>query len=177
MTNEDKNEDWQNTLGNNEACARCGVLGHDRRTLWMACFYAMNELAIPFEQLSLFGIVLQPTGNTTRWGVPEFEEPPYDSEERTKRTTHHVMFTLRVCKGCRSEWMNAVKTWFRALPSNNSRWNNDGTDYLPNDTLPAILAELEKLRVESVAIEQRIGVFMSAAKEEEARREAEDRRT
>lgn len=33
-----------------ERCARCGEVGEDRRTLWMACLYAMEELPIPFEE-------------------------------------------------------------------------------------------------------------------------------
>jgi hypothetical protein len=169
-------DEKQDPLGYNEVCARCGVVGHDRRTLWMACFYAMSELGVPFENVSVFGLVLQPTGKTNRWGTPEFEEPPYGEQERNERSAHHPMFTLRVCKGCRSEWMHAIKAWFRSPPGGISRWNNDGTDYLPNDTLPAILAELEKLRVESAAVEQRIGAFLSAAKAEEAKREAEDNR-
>lgn len=31
-----------------ERCDRCNSTGQDRRTLWMACFYAMNELPVPF---------------------------------------------------------------------------------------------------------------------------------
>jgi hypothetical protein len=35
-------------------CVRCGVTDDpDLRTLWMACFYAMEELAIPFEDTKL----------------------------------------------------------------------------------------------------------------------------
>ena len=37
-----------------EACQRCGEIGEDRRTLWMACFYAMGELGLPFEERTLF---------------------------------------------------------------------------------------------------------------------------
>lgn len=33
-----------------ETCQRCGEKDEDRRTLWMACFYAMNELGLPFEE-------------------------------------------------------------------------------------------------------------------------------
>lgn len=32
-----------------ETCQRCGDDGDDRRTLWMACLYEMNELGLPFE--------------------------------------------------------------------------------------------------------------------------------
>lgn len=31
-----------------ETCQRCGEIGDDRRTLWMACLYAMDELDVPF---------------------------------------------------------------------------------------------------------------------------------
>jgi len=170
MTMTDETKD---PLDHNEVCARCGVIGQDRRTLWMACFYAMNELAVPFEKLSVHGVVLKATGTSDRWGSPDFEPPPYGSEHGEK-SNHHPMFTLRVCKGCRAEWMQAIKEWYRAPPGDVSRWNNDGTDYLPNDSLPAIVAELERLRVESAAVEQRIGAYMNAAKTEELRREAED---
>jgi hypothetical protein len=32
-----------------EMCQRCKREGSDRRTLWMACFYEMLELGLPFE--------------------------------------------------------------------------------------------------------------------------------
>jgi len=31
-----------------ELCQRCGASGYDRRTLWMACLYEMDELGLPF---------------------------------------------------------------------------------------------------------------------------------
>ena len=34
----------------NEKCQRCGEVGVDRRTLWMACFYEMRELGINFSE-------------------------------------------------------------------------------------------------------------------------------
>lgn len=37
-----------------EKCQRCGEYGKDRRTLKMACFYAMEELGIPLEREVLF---------------------------------------------------------------------------------------------------------------------------
>jgi NMD protein affecting ribosome stability and mRNA decay len=33
-----------------ETCQRCGQEGHDRRSLLMSCFYAMDELNVPFTQ-------------------------------------------------------------------------------------------------------------------------------
>lgn len=34
-----------------EICQRCNEKELDRRTLWMACFYAMEELGLPFKQM------------------------------------------------------------------------------------------------------------------------------
>jgi hypothetical protein len=33
-----------------EECVRCKEVDEDRRTLWMSCFYAMDELNVPFEK-------------------------------------------------------------------------------------------------------------------------------
>ncbi len=33
-----------------EECQRCHAVGPDRRTLWMACFYAMEETGLPFDK-------------------------------------------------------------------------------------------------------------------------------
>ncbi len=156
-----------------EICAKCGVLGQDRRTLWHACFYAMDETGIPFEQLAIHGVVLKPTGERNQFGSAEFEHPPY-GEQHAVQSNLHAMFTLRVCKSCRAGWLKAIKAWFRGPVDEYHTSNNDELDYLPNDKLPAIVAELERLRVESSAIEHRIAVFLNAAKREEARREAED---
>lgn len=38
-----------------ETCQRCHDIGEDRRTLWMACFYEMNELKVPFEMVEVGG--------------------------------------------------------------------------------------------------------------------------
>lgn len=32
-----------------EICQRCKEEGEDNRTLWMACFYEMSELGLPFR--------------------------------------------------------------------------------------------------------------------------------
>lgn len=70
-----------------EVCQRCGDEDYDRRTLWMACLYAMDELGLPFEQVSL-----SDSGRPARF------------------------FTLRVCKDCRADWMAAIKLWFEEMP-------------------------------------------------------------
>lgn len=69
-----------------EKCQRCGAVGQDRRTLWMACFYQMDELGLPFGE------------KTMLW-------------EDSKYKQH--FYTLRVCKGCRAEWMGAIVAWFK----------------------------------------------------------------
>jgi len=67
-----------------ECCQRCGEAGEDRRSLWMACFYEMNELRIPFHR----SVVMDES-----------------------------FYTLRVCKGCRGDWLAAIKAWFESRPS------------------------------------------------------------
>lgn len=67
-----------------EVCDRCKKEGHDRRTLYMACFYAMEELKVPFQQVTV--------------GAGE--------------TAGRHFYTLRVCKDCRASWMGAIEHWF-----------------------------------------------------------------
>jgi hypothetical protein len=153
-----------------ERCDKCGLFGRDRRTLWMACFYAMNELGIPFTPVGFRGVVVKKTG-TTVWGAPTFDESPTDEAPHT-----HMFFTLRVCKGCRSEWMTAIRDWSRAPAGDISRWNNDESIYGLDDTLPKLLADLEKARAEAAGLNQRIEAALDAVRREEGRREAEDKR-
>jgi hypothetical protein len=70
-----------------EVCAKCKEVGEDRRTLWMACLYEMNELGIPFDQKEL-------------------------ELMHTDRKQH--FYTLRVCKDCRADWMTMIKIWWDA---------------------------------------------------------------
>lgn len=116
-----------------EKCVRCGEVGEDRRTLWMACFYDMDELGLPFEQKILFhanpeeceeaqepftipntSIVIQP-GTVTCKG----------------ELTPHGLFTLRVCKACRGDWLNAIDAWFHSQPS--SQQPSPGTGIFVRD--------------------------------------------
>ena len=78
-----------------EICQRCKEEGEDRRTLWMACFYEMNELQIPFEKESI-----------REGGIRD--DHPNDI---------HNFYTLRVCKDCRSDWMTAIQDWFKSQPN------------------------------------------------------------
>lgn len=95
-----------------EKCVRCGDVGYDRRTLWMACLYAMNELSVPFEETQIRGVQTAKTGvkelQTLRMTVPVFAEPPVDAEPNDYR-----FFTLRVCKDCRGDWMHVIEAWFK----------------------------------------------------------------
>lgn len=81
-----------------ELCARCKQYGSDRRTLWMGCLYAMEELSqVPFEK-------------------KEVELRPIDpTSDRTIRTM--PFYTLRVCKLCRASWLNAISMWFSSAVS------------------------------------------------------------
>jgi hypothetical protein len=83
-----------------EPCQRCAEVDHDRRTLWMACFYEMGELEIPFEVVEL----------------------AVNGDPTDKRR----FFTLRVCKRCRAEWMASIKDWFDTKP--HDRENQIGED-------------------------------------------------
>lgn len=68
-----------------EECQRCHEAEEDRRTLWMACFYEMGELDLPFEKRIM----------------------------QDKGAGHTQLFyTMRVCKDCRSDWMKAIQYWF-----------------------------------------------------------------
>jgi hypothetical protein len=156
-----------------ETCARCGVLGTDRRTLWMACFYAMNELGIPFEQVGIHGVVLRHEGFEPKTNIPRFSSVPYRDEfEQTAHTRQ--LFALRVCKGCRGEWMGAIKAWFRGPPGDAARWNDDASTHGADDGLPDLISETERLRAELTSLEQRVAAVRGAALQERARREAED---
>ena len=102
-----------------ETCLRCGDVGEDRRTLYMACLYDMSELKVPFEQVMIRGTRHKMTGtkelrfsdNGPGHFIPVFDETPEYPKSRD-----YQMFTLRVCKGCRSDWMGAIKDWFNRPP-------------------------------------------------------------
>lgn len=73
-----------------EECQKCKEVDYDRRSLWMSCFYSMEELGLPFTQLAI----------------------------EDKKGMKNKFYTLRVCKNCRSDWMNAIKDWFNRSPVN-----------------------------------------------------------
>lgn len=92
-----------------ESCARCGDVGPDLRTLWMACGYAMHEFPVPFKQVAIVGRLAKYEGerDTSMGRVPAFAEP--DGEERRR-----PFYTLRVCKSCRASWLEAITAWFKS---------------------------------------------------------------
>lgn len=98
-----------------EKCQRCGEEGDDRRTLWMACFYQMQELEVPFDEVMVKGIFHKKVGEEEiSPAFPQFKAPIWkkSSEEENK----YPFFTLRVCKSCRADWMGAIKNWFNNVP-------------------------------------------------------------
>jgi hypothetical protein len=109
------------TTHEGERCDRCGSVGEDRRTLWMACFYRMDELAIPFAQVQLIGTLQAKTGERALFaggeGVPDAMVPTFAEPDPEEKPASRVFYTLRVCKRCRGEWMRAIADWFAAPPA------------------------------------------------------------
>lgn len=91
-----------------EKCDRCGDLGQDRRTLWMACMYDMQELELPFEKVRIDGVV--------DWNEQGYTGPK-DSLGAGSPIDFRRFYTLRVCKDCRADWMIAIQRWFQDKPS------------------------------------------------------------
>lgn len=103
-----------------DKCQRCGEEGEDRRTLHMACLYAMDELGLPFGQYRIDGEHCQWVGEKKRtvpfsslpWVTPVFAKPTGKKSAKGQ----HQYFTLRVCKSCRASWMDAIRVWFDDKP-------------------------------------------------------------
>ena len=99
-----------------EQCQRCGRVGEDRRTLYMACFYAMHEFDVPFTQVQITGTVQRHTHDETMTfggvGRPH-RFARYEDVDPAAEPQKRGFYTLRVCKSCRAEWMQAIETWFR----------------------------------------------------------------
>lgn len=92
-----------------ETCQRCGEKGHDRRTLWMACFYQMDEIGLPFKQVAIKGEYLEHVGDEPS-GLLNVDIPKF---ERTDgKIKQHNFYQLRVCKKCRSDWLMTIAKWF-----------------------------------------------------------------
>jgi hypothetical protein len=100
-----------------EKCQRCGEVGEDRRTLWMACFYEMRELGLPFERKSLLEadpvhLKLHKPADTLPLGNGVSINIGGGEVTTDQPLTVRGFYTLRVCKDCRSTWMQAITEWF-----------------------------------------------------------------
>lgn len=109
-----------------EKCDRCGEVGQDRRTLWMACLYDMWELGLPFEEIAVRGVsknVTQgrpPRGSFGNEAVTAFLKEPAEIPSGDKAYILNRFFTLRVCKDCRADWMQVIQGWFDTKPRRES---------------------------------------------------------
>lgn len=99
-------------------CDRCGEIGQDRRTLWMACLYDMHELGLPFEEVAVRGAAKnvtkgrQPHGHIGNEEVTAFLKENIEIVNGEKACILNRFFTLYVCKGCRADWMKVIQGWF-----------------------------------------------------------------
>jgi len=93
-----------------DRCQRCGEDGQDRRTLWMACLYAMHEMGLPFEEVMTRGVArtYRTDEEVTAFVKENLEMPEGQILNR--------FYTLRVCKDCRADWMSAIARWFGEAP-------------------------------------------------------------
>jgi len=104
-----------------ERCNRCGEDAEDRRTLWMACLYEMGELGVPFEQKPLFKANIEDLEKAKDPGSIDLGNGKTLNITPGTVTckgelTPMLMYTLRVCKACRAEWMQAIQAWFHFKP-------------------------------------------------------------
>ena len=102
-----------------EICQRCGEIEEDRRTLYTACFYELDELGLPFTHKVLFHAKIEDLAP---------DEEPHDftlkngdklrlspGTVRCKSTLiPQKLYTLRICKHCRADWMQSMVQWFQA---------------------------------------------------------------
>ena len=99
-----------------EKCDRCGEDGEDRRTLWMACFYEMNELGLPFQEEVLFKADLESLEKSSEAKIVRAAGRQLTLTPSRVRSSGELtpmkMYTLRVCKACRGSWMAAIESWF-----------------------------------------------------------------
>lgn len=106
-----------------DVCDRCGDCGADRRTLWHASGYAMEETGVPYRQFAVHGKTHERTGTKEFWFHEEDRKAGYKphtvpvySEEPTGEIKGRGFYTLRVCKACRSSWMESLRNWFFQKP-------------------------------------------------------------
>lgn len=123
---DEKAEMTQSVNDGGELCQRCGEKGEDRRTLWMACFYEMMELGIPFDRAVLLHapditqltVKAKPIQFTVKDG--HLLNVQSGTVVTAQELTPKNLYTLRVCKDCRGDWLAAIKKWFEAEVSRES---------------------------------------------------------
>jgi hypothetical protein len=95
-----------------DICEKCGVdTEGDGRTLWMACFYDMSEMDVPFTLCALNGTFMEKEG--MRRGLVKYVpiwKKVFGSEQV------RPFYTLRVCKSCRGSWMESIREWWHKRP-------------------------------------------------------------
>lgn len=94
-----------------DLCQRCGDRGEDRRTIWMSCFYDMNELGLPLDEVQITGVYGKKTGERVVPGELKLVAPVFTDTGSPPR--EYRFFVLRVCKNCRAEWLLAKRSWFQ----------------------------------------------------------------
>lgn len=94
----------------------------------MACLYQMGELGIPLEKVTLNVVDpdhVKETVEQRPYSVTSASSDgsgPVTTHGTYNHTTRHAepgaeviprhFYTMRVCKGCRSSWMWAIRQWF-----------------------------------------------------------------
>ena len=104
-------------MSSGEKCQRCGELGEDRRTIRMDCFYDMEELDIPLEQEVLLHADIKDLKKKKDPTVLRLDSGKSINLGGGTVTTKgelrpQNLYTMRVCKKCRADWMDAIKHWF-----------------------------------------------------------------
>lgn len=69
-----------------DLCMCCHAYGEDKRSLWIDCFYAVDEV-IP-EAINISGVDPSPTN-------------------------HQRGYYLRICKSCRARFLGMMDTWWK----------------------------------------------------------------
>ncbi len=114
-----------------DKCIRCGSVGQDRRTLWMACFYEMGELGIPFGREVLFDADVSTLEKSADpFMIPGTEICLQSGKFRCSgELTPMQLYTARCCKRCRAEWLAAIVAWFQSTPQGEDSDADDEPPY------------------------------------------------
>jgi len=111
-------------MASNDKCQKCGNgPDPDLRTLWMACFYEMNELKVPFVEVAIRGVFQKwVRDDTLDFAGRGLRKPIFKDVSGPEH--QYKFYTLRVCKDCRATWMDAIADWFQsAKPAENLEAN------------------------------------------------------